>query len=45
MPKQPNVKSKIHAKDVDIAVVTYLNNEDYILLTDIARYRDEENPR
>ncbi len=45
MADNKSVKSKIHAKDVEISVITYLNNEDYISLTDIARYRDEENPR
>ncbi len=45
MTDNKSVKSKIHAKDVEISVITYLNNEDYISLTDIARYRDEENPR
>ena len=45
MPNKPNIRSTIHAKDVEISVMTYLDNEDYISLTDIARYRDQENPR
>lgn len=45
MSKNTKIKSTIHAKDIDISVVTSLNNEDYISLTDIAKYRDEENPR
>ena len=44
MPENMNVKSTIHAKDVDISVITYINNEDYISLTDIARYKNPEFP-
>lgn len=44
MADNKSVKSKIHAKDVEISVITYLNNEDYISLTDIARYRNPEYP-
>ena len=40
------VQSVIHANGVDIAVVTSIGNEDdYISLTDIAKYRDKDNPR
>lgn len=44
MADNKSVKSTIHAKDVEISVITYLNNEDYISLTDIARYRNPEYP-
>lgn len=44
MPKSTKIKSTIHAKDIDISVVTSLNNEDYISLTDIAKYRNNEFP-
>ena len=40
------IESVIHADGVDIAVVTTVGSEeDYISLTDIAKYQDEENPR
>ncbi|MBD5141961.1 MAG: KilA-N domain-containing protein [Ruminococcus sp.] len=32
----------IHAKDTDIAVISAVGKEDYISLTDIARYRSDE---
>ncbi|MCH5300954.1 MAG: KilA-N domain-containing protein [Ruminococcus sp.] len=44
MAKNTNVESTIHAKDIDISVVTSLDNEDYISLTDIAKYRNNEFP-
>lgn len=40
------VQSVIHADGIDIAVVTTIGNEeDYISLTDIAKYQDKDNPR
>ena len=40
------VQSVIHADGVDISVMTTVGNEDdYISLTDIAKYRDKDNPR
>ena len=40
------VESVIHAEGVDISVVTTVGSEDdYISLTDIAKYQDPENPR
>ena len=40
------IESVIHANGVDITVVTTVGNEeDYISLTDIAKYQDEDNPR
>lgn len=45
MPKSAKINSTIHAKNIDISVVTSSNNEDYISLTDIAKYKDDENPR
>ena len=38
------VKSSIQAKGTDISVLTTLDNEDYISLTDIARYKNAEFP-
>lgn len=37
-----DIKSVIHAKDTDIAVISAVGQEDYISLTDIARYRSDE---
>ncbi len=37
-----DIKSIIHAKDTDIAVISTVGKEDYISLTDIARYRSDE---
>jgi hypothetical protein len=42
--KNTGVKSTIHAKNIDISVVTSLDNEDFISLTDIARYKNPEFP-
>ena len=37
-----SIKSVIHAKDTDIAVISAIGKEDYISLTDIARYKSDE---
>ena len=37
-----SIKSVIHAKDTDIAVISSIGKEDYISLTDIAKYRSDE---
>lgn len=37
-----NIKSVIHAKDTDIAVISAIGQDDYISLTDIARYRSDD---
>lgn len=37
-----DIKSVIHAKDTDIAVISAVGQDDYISLTDIARYRSDE---
>ena len=44
MPKQKPVQSTIHAKDTDISVLSNIGTDDYISLTDIARYRNSEFP-
>lgn len=44
MPKDEEIKSTIHAMDIDISVLTSMDNSDYISLTDIARYRNPEAP-
>ena len=38
------IKSTIHAKDIDISVLTSVEDEDYISLTDIAKYKNSEFP-
>ena len=44
--KAKSVQSVIHADGVDISVVTTVGSEDdYISLTDIAKYSDPDNPR
>ena len=42
MAKNTTIKSTIHAQNIDISVVTSLNNEDFISLTDIAKYASSE---
>ena len=37
-----DVKSVIHAKDTDISIISSPGQEDYISLTDIARYRSDD---
>lgn len=37
-----DIKSVIRAKDTDIAVISAVGQDDYISLTDIARYRSDE---
>ena len=39
------MESKIIAFNVEISVISRPNEEDYISITDIAKYRDSENPR
>ncbi len=44
--QQKKVEGVIHANGIDISVVTTVGSEeDYISLTDIAKYQDPENPR
>ena len=42
MSKEKQIKSVIHAKDTDITVLSMTGEEDYISLTDIARYVSDE---
>ena len=44
MTKEKPVKGTIHAKDTDITVLSYTNSDDYISLTDIAKYKNPEAP-
>lgn len=39
------LESKIVASNIEITVISNPNTDDYISLTDIAKYRDPENPR
>ena len=43
-PKEKQLKSVIHAKDTEITVLSATGEEDYISLTDIAKYRNPEFP-
>lgn len=45
MPKQKPVQSVIHAKNVEISVVSNIGKEDYISLTDIASYKNPIAPK
>ena len=45
MSKEKPVKEIIRARDTEITVLSYVHMDDYISLTDIAKYRDAENPR
>ena len=44
MARNNNIKNTIYAKNVEIAVITSVQNEDYISLTDIAKYKNSEFP-
>ncbi len=44
MPKKP-VKETIHAKGFDISIYTNDFQNEFISLTDIAKYRNEDDPR
>ena len=44
MSKEKPVKGTIHAKNTDITVLSYANSDDYISLTDIAKYKNSEAP-
>ena len=44
MPKEKPIKEVIHAKDTEIAVLSYAHSDDYISLTDIAKYKNPEVP-
>lgn len=40
-----NVKTVIHAKDTEISVISNIEQDDYISLTDIARYKNPDEPK
>lgn len=44
MAKEKTVTSVIHAKDTEITVLSTRNEDDFISLTDIAKYRNPEFP-
>lgn len=44
MSKEKQIQSVIHAKDTEITVLSMTGEEDYISLTDIAKYRNPEFP-
>ena len=45
MPKEKPIKDVIHAKDTEIAVLSYAHSDDYISLTDIAAYKNPIAPK
>ncbi len=45
MTKQKQYKETIKAAGVEVAVVSTGTDDDYISLTDIARYRNPEEPK
>ena len=45
MPKDKNISDKITAKGVEISVLSSTNKEDYISLTDMARYKNAKFPK
>lgn len=44
MAKQKPIQSVIHAKDTEIAVLSSVKQDDYISLTDIAKYKNPDYP-
>lgn len=44
MPKETPIPATIRAKDTEIAILSYAHADDYISLTDIAKYRNPESP-
>ncbi len=44
MPKDKNFKDTIFAKGTEITVISSEDENDYISLTDIAKYKTDENP-
>jgi len=44
MPKNKSIKGSIQALGTEIAVLSELNEDDFISLTDIAKYRNPEEP-
>ncbi len=45
MANEKNIVETIHAKGTDITILSSINSEDYISLTDIARYRNSTAPK
>ena len=45
MAKEKPVKEVIHAKDTEITVLSYVNADDYISLTDIASFKNSTAPK
>ena len=45
MAQEKAVKGTIHAKGTEIAVLSSANQDDYISLTDIAKYKNPEEPK
>ena len=44
MPPKEKVENTIHAQGAEISVLSSASEEDYISLTDLARYRNPEEP-
>ena len=45
MPPKDKVESTIHAQGTEISVLSSMNDEDFISLTDLARYRNPSAPK
>ena len=45
MTKSRPIKDVIYAKDTEISVLAYPNTDDYISLTDIAKYKNRTAPK
>jgi len=44
MKKEKNINETIKAKGVEISIISSSNKNDYISLTDMARYKNEKDP-
>lgn len=44
MPPKDKVESTIHAQGTEISILSSANEDDFISLTDLARYRNPELP-
>jgi len=45
MPKEKSINEIINAKGVEITVLSAPNQDDYISLTDMAKYRNADEPK
>jgi len=45
MPQEKNINEKINAKGVEISIISSSKKDDYISLTDMARYKNAKEPK